>query len=205
MTQRVYPVMKQALRLVLSALLALAASIANASGEAKKEELVARIKTQIPHGYTVLDIVEGDLNRDQRPDLLAVLKHVDEKKLAAKGKEPVRPVVIFARQSNDQYQLAARGDRIVYCSTCGGQMGDPYGSLVLKKGYFTIEQYGGSAWRWAHYTTFNYDRKRKQWFLHKDGSEHFHVGAPKKVTTKVKSVKDFGRISLQDFSHDKIK
>ncbi len=173
-----------------------------AADEAVDTRLVARIQSQLPSGYTVLAIGEGDLNRDPYPDILVVLKHRSEDKGA---EEAPRPVLVFINQRNRGYRLAARGDSAVMCKGCGGAMGDPFTGIAIKRGYFTLEHYGGSSWRWTHFITFKYNRARKNWFLHKEGGDSFHIGNPKKVTTSFTKIDRSRPISLQKFDYNKSK
>ena len=78
-------------------------------------------------------------------------------------------------------------------------MGDPFMGIKIKNGYFSVEHYGGSSWRWTRIITYKYSKQDKEWFLHKDGSESFHASEPQKVETKIKTTKDFGQIKFEEF------
>jgi hypothetical protein len=87
----------------------------------------------------------------------------------------------------------------VLCVDCGGVMGDPFMQVVIKNGYFSIEHYGGSGWRWTRTITFKYSPADSYWYLHKDGNSSFHSADPDKVTTKIKTIKDFGKLPFDKF------
>jgi hypothetical protein len=71
---------------------------------------------------------------------------------------------------------------------------------VIKNGYFSIEHYGGSAERWTRTITFKYSTTDSSWYLHKDGHESFSaVDENAKKTTKIYTVKDFGKVKFTDF------
>jgi hypothetical protein len=162
--------------------------------------LPTAIRRALPAGYTVLDAARGDLNRDALPDWLVVLHRPDEQKTSDVIDHPTkRPLLVFVGGSDGTYTLAARSDNAVYCVDCGGIMGDPFMGLAIKKGYFTVEHYGGSAQRWTRYVTFRYDPAARAWLLHRDGHEHFHATDPEHGTTTATTAKDFGRVPLTKF------
>lgn len=154
----------------------------------------------VPEGYALLDTTAGDLNLDPVPDLVVVLKKKDEETTSDVSEHPeLRPLLILLGQADRTYQLAARNDKAVYCVDCGGMMGDPYMETVIKKGYFSVEHYAGSAWRWTRTITFRYAPADGKWYLHKDGGDSFHAAEPEKVKTSVKTVKDFGKVPFEQF------
>jgi len=162
--------------------------------------LPASIRRVLPAGYAVLNAAQGDLNRDAVPDWLVVLKKPNEQKTSDVVSHPTkRPLLVFVGGTGGTYTLAARSDNAVYCVDCGGIMGDPFTGLTIKKGYFTVEHYGGSAQRWTRYVTFKYDPAARTWLLHRDGSEHFHALDPEHGTTTATTAKDFGRVPLTKF------
>ena len=154
----------------------------------------------VPAGYTAIDTTSGDLNLDQYSDMIMVLKKNGEDTTSDVIEHPEkRPLLILLGQSDNSYKLAARNDNAVYCIDCGGMMGDPFMDIVTKKGYFSIEHYGGSAWRWARTVTFKYSPSDNYWYLHKDGGDSFHAADPSKVATKVRTTKDFGKVPFDKF------
>jgi len=160
----------------------------------------ASLKQFVLKGYDVLDISKGDLNRDGYPDAIMVLAKLGEKKTSDVLTHPEkRPLLILIGQANKSYKLAARSDNAVYCVDCGGQMGDPYTGITIKNGYFSVEHYGGSGWRWTRIITFKYSAADKNWLLHKDGGERFHAITHEEVKTPVLTVKDFGKVPFEKF------
>lgn len=154
----------------------------------------------IPDNYSVLDTASGDLNLDENPDLILVLKKNGEDTLSAVVDHPEkRPLLILLRNANNELRLETKNDNTVYCIDCGGIMGDPYMGITIKDGYFSVEHYGGSAWRWTRIITYKYSKKDNQWYLHKDGSESFHATDPEKVESKVRTTKDFGKVKFEEF------
>ncbi|MCF1716185.1 hypothetical protein L0U88_16205 [Flavihumibacter sp. RY-1] len=158
------------------------------------------IEKFIPEGYSLLDSATGDLNLDKYPDKLLVLKINGEDSMANDVDHTVkRPLLILIGQANKSFTLAARNDNAVYCVNCGGMMGDPYMGIVIKKGYFSIEHYGGSAWRWTRIITFKYSTADKNWYLNKDGGVYYHTTEPDKMETNIKTTKEFGKIAFDKF------
>ncbi|WP_343747015.1 hypothetical protein [Chitinophaga sp.] len=155
----------------------------------------ASLKAFIPKGYEILDTTTGDLNRDALPDMIMVLRKKGEDSTSDVVEHPEkRPLLILLGQQDHSYKLAARNDNVVYCVDCGGMMGDPFQGVTIKNGYFSVEHYGGSAWRWTRIITFRYSPDDKNWYLHKDGGDSFHASQPDSVTTKVRTAKDFGKV-----------
>jgi len=156
----------------------------------------------IPSNYSILDSVSGSLNRDEYQDLLIIFKKNNEEELSEIEDNPVdRPLLIYLGNSDNKYHLTERNNKAVLCYSCGGMWGDPYEGLAIKNGYFTIEHYGGSAWRWSRYITFKYSEKDSKWYLHKDGGDSYHANDPENVETKVKTVDDFGIIEFEVFEY----
>lgn len=160
----------------------------------------ANLKNFVLEGYEVLDIIKGNLNLDTYPDAIMVLYKKGEKETSDVIDHPEkRPLLILTGQADKTYKLAARSDNAVYCVDCGGQMGDPFTGITIKNGYFSVEHYGGSSWRWTRIITFKYSSAEKNWFLHKDGGDSFHAAAPEEVKTKIKTVKSFGKVPFKNF------
>ncbi|GGE65577.1 hypothetical protein EV200_106212 [Pedobacter psychrotolerans] len=158
------------------------------------------LKKYIPKGFEALEMAKGDLNRDAYPDVILILKKRGEEKTSDVNDHPEkRPLLILLGQADKSYKLAARSDNSVYCVDCGGQMGDPFTGVTIKNGYFSVEHYGGSGQRWTRIVTFKYSPAEKNWFLFKDGGERFHATAPEELKTEVKTAKNFGKISFQQF------
>lgn len=155
-----------------------------------------------PEGYSVFDTAAGNLNLDNVDDVVMVLQRSAQDTLATEEDTEARPVLLLIGQGNGQYKQVARNDQLVYCADCGGIMGDPYSGITIKKGYFSIEHLGGSAWRWTRITTFKYSPTDSTWYLHRDGGDYYHSTEPEKAKRSVRTVKDFGRIAFQAFSPD---
>ncbi|RFS15129.1 hypothetical protein D0T08_18815 [Emticicia sp. C21] len=160
----------------------------------------AELAKYIPKGYILLDSASGDLNRDEYNGLILVLNKPDEKETSDVSEHPtLRPLLLLIGQPSHTYKVVARNDKAVYCVDCGGMMGDPFTQIVIKNGYFSIEHYGGSSWRWGLITTFKYSATDKIWYLYKQGSTSMHTSDPDKVKTKITTTKNFGKIPFSKY------
>ena len=158
----------------------------------------------IPAGYSLLDSVSGDLDLDKMKDYILVLKKNGEDTLAGDpAKAPHRPLLILAGVAGGGFILKAKNDKTVLCFTCGGLMGDPFMGIVIKNGYFSIEHYGGSSWRWTRIITYKYSTADSRWYLFKDGHEYFHATQPDSVQRTILTTKDFGKVAFEEFDIEK--
>ena len=178
-------------------------NIEQANIESFKEEIenlpndLARF---IPDNYAVLDTAAGDLNLDGIPDLILVLRKNGEDTLSDVIDHPEkRPLLILLRDTDNELKLTRKNDNTVLCIDCGGVMGDPYMGITIRNGYFSVEHYGGSSWRWTRIITYKFSKQDNEWYLHKDGSESYHASVPEKIETIIKTTNDFGKVKFDEF------
>jgi hypothetical protein len=152
----------------------------------------------IPAGYTVLDSASGNLNNDAYKDMVLILKNSSEDL----NPDTTRPLLLLAGAA-EGYQLLYRNDSVVLCKGCGGVFGDPYAGITIKNGYFSIEHYGGSNWRWTRIITFKYDVKSSQFKLHRDAGVSFHTSDPGKTKNLIYNKPDFGKLLFNGYSYNK--
>ncbi len=156
-------------------------------------KIPAEIRSFILPDTHLLAIETADLNRDGLDDYLLVLEKPNVE-------EEQRPLLILIRLIDGTLRLVKQNNKAVYCSSCGGMMGDPFQGVKAGKGTFTISHYGGSGWRWSVETTFNYSKKDQTWQLVLVQNDSFHVSDPEDATTKsYKPPKDYGKIDFADF------
>ncbi len=94
-------------------------------------DVPSEVQPFIEQGTTALAIEHADLNRDNREDVLLVLEPED-------SDEP-RPLLLLVRDAKGALKLAKRAAKAVLCRECGG-MGDPFQSVTVQKGRFTIDR-----------------------------------------------------------------
>ncbi len=150
---------------------------------------------KIPKDYSVLNFTKGDLNLDKFQDAILILKHKNEDKNDYK-----RPLYILIGDSKGKLRVVAENNNSVLGYSDGGIYGDPFSGVTIKKGYFSIEHYGGSSWRWTRIVTFKYNKKKKNWFLYKDGGDSYHTSNPNKITTDIATKKDFGVVPFSKYN-----
>lgn len=171
-----------------------------ASKTIEVENLPNSLKEFIPSGYVALNAESGDLNLDSIPDAILVIKKPDEKDTSDVVDHPTkRPLLVLIGEGNNKYKLAARNDDVVLCVDCGGVFGDPFEGISIKNGVFSVEHYGGSAWRWTKIITFKYTAKDKNWILSRVGSDSYHASDPNKVKTTIKTAKNFGKVLFEKY------
>jgi hypothetical protein len=115
------------------------------------------LKQLIPADFTILDSASGDINKDGVRDLVIILRN----KYETFNTDTTRPLLLLEGNLKRRYKLLARNDSVVLCMGCGGVHGDPYQGITVKSGYFSIEHFGGSGWRWTRIITFKYDPKKR--------------------------------------------
>jgi hypothetical protein len=158
----------------------------------------------IPAGYMLLDSASGDLDLDKLKDYILVLKKTGEDTPAGDtAQAPHRPLLILTGVAGGGFILRGRNDKTVLCFNCGGLLGDPFMGIVIKNGYFSVEHYGGSSWRWTRVITYKYSAADGRWYLFKDGHEYFHAAQPDSVQPTILTAKDFGKVAFEEFNIDK--
>ena len=176
--------------------------LTNSNAQTKKIDatLLHKVRGFIPKGYSVLDLISGDLNLDKFQDILLVLRDTAEKNF--NDTEFKRPLLILIGHNNKSYSLAKQNDNVVYCYSCGGVFGDPYDGIVIRHGAFTVYHYGGSGDRWANEITFKYYLQDKTWYLTKISDKGWNIVNINKVTSIIKTKKDFGILPFDKYKDE---
>src|SRR6185436_11190495 len=109
--------------------------------------------------YTIVD-----LDGDGRKDAVLILRRTDEEEHT--GGDVPRPLLLLVRQADGRLKQVRRTDHLVYCSRCGGMLGDLYSQLKAARRGFTVSFAGGTASsHWVVAYTFAYDDAAKNWLL----------------------------------------
>ena len=155
----------------------------------------------IPDGYEVLDKAEGDINKDGISDWVLVLKSQQEKADEMPGEDvPGRKLLLLVKDSKGEYSRAAESSTAILAKNEGGAgSDDPYQTIEIKPGQFTITHMGGAAERWSYAHTFTYDKAANAWFLTEKETGGFSTMDPKDESMKTETPKDFGKINFLDF------
>ena len=165
----------------------------------------------VPEGYQIVKWQIGNLNMDDKDDVILVIGKAEDETATETGStdyeemnEEKRPLLILTMEDNGNLKEMARNDKVVMCPDCGGVMGDPFGdagSIVIKNGYFSIENMGGSRERWVRIITFKYNTTKKSWFLHKDGQVSWDTMEADSGEETVYSTKDFGVVPFEAYNY----
>jgi hypothetical protein len=168
---------------------------------AQTPELPAELKPFILPGHEVLDFQSGDINKDQRPDAIMVLKNPLEDSTWEEFMP--RPFLVLIRQTNGTLKQVIRNDKAIMGRHEGGVFGDPYQSLNLYSGGFSISFYGGSNWRWVYEYDFRWNALRKQWMLFHESSGSFNSTDMEHTMkeTEIEAV-ELGLVPFEKFSYE---
>lgn len=123
---------------------------------------VQDISTLIPIGWHVLQksngeltIVEGDLNKDEIPDVVLVIendKDVDARSL----------LIVFGKPDKT-FSISIMADNAIMEVWEGGGFGDPFQEIKVDRGSILLKFFGGSSERWHKYYRFRY--QNNGWYL----------------------------------------
>lgn len=172
---------------------------ATAAAQSTDVKVPKDVEPFIEKGAKAIALKSADFNNDGRKDFLLVFERPAAEGSENDMPETQRPLLILVREKDGSLKEAKRNERIVLCSTCGGVFGDPFADIAVGPGTFTVEHYGGSAWRWTNSARFNYSRIDKTWQLVRYESTSFHTANPNKTTRKIKLPKHFGKVDIADF------
>lgn len=186
-------------RTMARAALALAALVCCQARAQEPVKLPAELKPFVPAGYDPLSLDSADLDFDGVKDYVLVLQKKGD------VDEGSRPLLIITRAPDGSLKQRARNDKLVYCASCGGVMGDPFQGVEAGPGRFAVTHYGGSAWRWANAFRFAYSRRDATWQLVRVEEESFNSLDPDKTLKKRLYIppRDFGKIDIGDFDPNK--
>lgn len=178
---------------------ALAAAGGSARAAGTGVELPAEVGRFVEPGTRAIDFVAADLDADGREDGLLVLEELSPRDPEAPGSLE-RILVLLARTAEGALEHAVRNERAIYCSDCGGAMGDPYVGIEPEPRGFTIRHYGGSAWRWGIEATFAADGAGGPWRLRRVATTSFHAQDPDEPEPEVVEAPDaLEPVDLRDF------
>lgn len=178
------------------------AALATLNAHAAPSETPVELVPLIPAHTELYFHDYADLNGDGRKDALLVVE-------SSTGKEDdvgQRTLLIAIRQADGKLKIVKRNDKVVYCRSCGGTMGDPLAGIEVKARTITVEHYGGSGWRWGNSISFAYSRRDDTWQLVRVEEYSFHFSQPDNVKSRsYEPPRDFGKIDIADFDPDKFK
>jgi hypothetical protein len=160
----------------------------------------AEVRPFVPPATRPIALERADLDGDGTADFVLVVERRTARPSDDAIEDGQRPLLVLTHRADGSLELAARNDKVVYCSTCGGMMGDPFQGVEAGPKTFTVSHMGGSAWRWTADYRFAWSRRDRTWELVRVTESSFHASAPDRVKTRIATPpRDFGKIALADF------
>jgi len=116
----------------------------------------------------LMDYVEMDYNEDGIPDIIGVIEKVNcgpDNDATDWWDTYLYPRILFAAFGigDGSYVLDFQDVNLIRARCEGGIFGDPYEPLTGERNRFTINAFGGSAWKWRETSTFKY--MNDDWYL----------------------------------------
>ena len=186
----------------ISLLLILCFSVVSADAQTEEVKIPVEVKPFVEDGTKPIALESADLNGDRLKDYILVLERENPTvKDEYDFPKNQRPLLILVRGTGNKLTEEKRNEVIVMCSECGGMMGDPFAGITVGRNTFTVNHYGGSAWRWTADYKFNYSRIDKTWQLVLIEKTSFHATDYKKTLKReiMRSGKHFGKVDIADF------
>lgn len=152
----------------------------------------------VPSGANLLEAVRGELNGDGIEYQLLVIDQPTPEGLVPGQHGPNRVLLLLRADGRGRWQLAARNDKLVPCSTRGGLAGDPFAYAMVEQGTFSVITNGGSRERWSSTYRFRYAPADKACWV--DGVRRKVVDIETEATNiRDYSVAELGRVRFEDF------
>lgn len=104
-----------------------------------------------PKDYSIIDTVEGDLNKDSINELVIAYNTQSQNT----HENVTRELIIYKKEKNN-WIIWKKSKQALYRSQDGGMMGDPFGEIEIKNGVLLVSQNGGSSWKWGHTDKYRY-------------------------------------------------
>ena len=103
----------------------------------------------VPSGANLLEAVRGERNGEGVEYQLLVIDQPSPEGLSPGQHGPNRVLLLLRGNGDGRWQLAARNDTLVPCSTRGGLSGDPFAYAMVEEDTFSVITNGGSRQRWS--------------------------------------------------------
>lgn len=96
-------------------------------------------------GYTILEMIQGDLDKDGIPETAVAY---DTGKPGEFGN--TRKIQLFKGNDADGWEEWISSTTAIMESESGGMMGDGFDGLTIEKGILIVYHWGGSRWKWNY-------------------------------------------------------
>ncbi len=170
------------------------------------KDLPAKVSRFVEKGAMPMALESGDLNKDGFKDYVLVFERLKTEKNTSLFEERSRPLLLLISNEAGELTELKRNELIIYCSECGGMMGDPFDGVEIKGQAFKVTLNGGSRWRWEVNYTFGYSRIDRTWQLVRVKEIQLDTFDEKSATETVSTPPNhFGKIDISDFDPKKWK
>jgi len=152
----------------------------------------------VPSGANLLEAVRGARNGEGVQYQLLVIDQPAPEGLVAGQHGPNRVLLLLRGDGGGRWQLAARNDKLVPCSTRGGLAGDPFAYAMVEEDTFSVITNGGSRQRWSSVYTFRYASAERDCWV--DTVRRKVVDIETEATCiREFSAAEIGRVRFEDF------
>ena len=109
---------------------------------------------ELPEGVCLMDMCEGDLDGDDKPDFAVVLEYelgyeyFSDREFGL-PQEGIRPIYVYTYDEDAGYQCRYEHPDLIAADGYGGMYGDPYAGIEITEGALRVSDFGGDAWRWG--------------------------------------------------------
>lgn len=118
----------------------------------------------VPKGWKIEEPISGDLNNDKRPDVvLDLIEDIPAENAEGVPNTRMRALVVLFREPDNSLRRVGVGPWVLWCTTCGGMLGDPSGSgglVRIEKGVLIVDQLSGSREATNQVERFRWDPKK---------------------------------------------
>lgn len=160
-------------------------------------------QNKVPLDYKLIQEKQGDINLDGKTDKIAVY--------GTEWKTPIDPsdalhYIVRVFLSNEKGNFTILDNANIIAPYYRENVAEGFSDVKIKNNFFTIEQVNaGGNYIVREYTTFKYDNKKKDIFLHKYSTiSNERSSGDEKEETSNYSVKDFGFIKFSNFASSSI-
>ncbi len=152
----------------------------------------------VPSGANLLEAVRGERNGEGVQYQLLVIDQPSPEGLSPGQHGPNRVLLLLRGDGRGRWQLAARNDTLVPCSTRGGLAGDPFAYAMVEEDTFSVITNGGSRQRWSSTYTFRYAPADRACWV--DAVRRKVVDIETEATNiREFSATELGRVRFEDF------
>ena len=124
-----------------------------------------KVESFVPKGWYIHEKAEGDLNKDNLPDLAVVIEADKPVKNLKEADNEQTPRLLFVafKQADGSYKLSIQSNESIMLSNEGGVFGDPWEGLSIERGTLLVRFYGGSSSRWGY--AYRWRFQENDWFM----------------------------------------